>query len=346
MTTECAAASGDLPETIDEIASTTGFSGVVRVDRGEQTEFAAAYGLADRAHGIPNTLQTRFAIASGTKGLTALVVMSLIEGGRLALDTPARDLLGDDLRLIPDDVTIEHLLAHRSGIGDYLDEDELTGITDYVMPVPVHRLASTADYLVVLDGHESAFPAGSAFSYNNSGYVVLALLAERATGASFADLVRDLVTTPAGMSATAFLRSDELPGEAARGYLSATGLRTNVLHLPVLGSGDGGVYSTAADVSAFWRALFAGRIVAPATVAEMIRPRSDWPQEQRRYGLGFHLRERGDGVFLEGYDAGVSFAGVHAPTAGLTYTVIANWSDGAWPVIRAVRELLGDGSRG
>ena len=69
-----------------------------------------------------------------------------------------------------------------------------------------------------------------------------------------------------------------------------------MLHLPVLGSGDGGIYSTAADLSAFWEALFAGRIVSPDRVAEMVRPRSDWPEENRRYGLGFHLapdRRRG-----------------------------------------------------
>ena len=54
---------------------------------------------------------------------------------------------------------------------------------------------------------------------------------------------------PAGMADTAFLRSDELPGRAALGYLDDDGLRTNVLHLPVRGNGDGGVYTTAADVA-------------------------------------------------------------------------------------------------
>ena len=54
---------------------------------------------------------------------------------------------------------------------------------------------------------------------------------------------------------------------------------------PVLGNGDGGIYSTAADLSAFWTSLFAGRIVSPERVADMVRPRSDWPEEDRRYGL-------------------------------------------------------------
>ncbi len=77
----------------------------------------AAYGLADRGHEIPNTIDTQFAMASGTKGLTALAVVSLIEDGSLDLTTTACSVLAGDLPLIGDDVTIEHLLSHRSGIG-------------------------------------------------------------------------------------------------------------------------------------------------------------------------------------------------------------------------------------
>jgi CubicO group peptidase (beta-lactamase class C family) len=329
-----------LQDALDEAAERTGFSGAVRLDRSGGTELSAAYGFAGRAHGVPNTVETRFATASATKGLTALVVMSLVERGTLELTTPARSLLGDDLPLIDDDVTVEHLLAHRSGIGDYLDEDAV-GVNDYVLPVPVHRLTATEQYLPVLAGHETVFPAGTRFAYNNAGYVVLALLAERASGVDFPQLVRTLVCEPAGMVDTAFLRSDELPGDAARGYLEADGLRTNVLHLPVVGSGDGGIYSTVADLSAFWDSLFAGRIVPPDRVAEMVRPRSDWPEESRRYGLGLHLDATGDGVFLEGYDAGVSFVSRHRPSTSTTCTVISNWSDGAWPIVRLLDQRLG-----
>ena len=329
-----------LQDAVDAAADRTGFSGVVRLDRAGETELSAAYGFADRAHGIPNTVETLFATASGTKSLTALAVMSLVERGTLELGTTARSLLGNDLPLIADDVTVEQLLAHRSGIGDYLDEHSTT-ITDYVMPVPVHELATTEHFLPVLDGHEAAFPAGQRFAYNNGGYVVLALLAERASGIDFHRLVGTLVCEPAGMVDTAFLRSDELPGRAARGYLAVDGLRTNVLHLPVLGSGDGGAYSTSADLSAFWAALFAGRIVSPDRVAEMVRPHSDWPQESRRYGLGFHLHATGDGVWLEGYDAGVSFTSLHQPSTSITYTVISNWSKGAWPMVELLNDRLG-----
>jgi hypothetical protein len=141
---------------------------------------------------------------------------------------------------------------------------------------------------------------------------------------------------------SAFLRSDELPARAAVGYLEGDGsLRTNVLHLPVEGTGDGGLYSTVADVHALWPAFLGGRIVSPAWVAEMTRPRSDVPAESKRYGLGFWLHPTGDAVMLEGFDAGVSFRTVHDPVSRVTHTVIANSSYGAWPVTRRLDEVLG-----
>src|SRR5262245_34363883 len=261
-----------LLEAIDSLAEECGFTGVVSVDRGGVTDFAKAYGLADHPHRIPNTLDTRFALASGVKGLTALTVVSLIADGALGLSTTARSVLGSDLPLIGDDVTVEHLLAHRSGIGDYLDEEAGQEITDYALTVPVHELASTEQYLAVLDGHPSRFAPDERFSYCNGGYVVLALIAERVSGVPFHDLVRQRVCGPAGMRDTEFLRSDELPDRTAVGYLHASGPRTNVFHLPVRGNGDGGVYSTAGDLSAFWPALFAGKIVPAGRVAEMVRP--------------------------------------------------------------------------
>jgi hypothetical protein len=142
------------------------------------------------------------------------------------------------------------------------------------------------------------------------------------------------------MQGTAFLRSDELPGTAAVGYLAADGSRTNALHLPVRGSGDGGIYSNAQDISSLWRAMFAGRIVPMERVAEMVAPRSDAPAQSMRYGLGFWLHPSRDVVILEGYDAGVSFRTVHDPAEALTHTVMSNTTDGAWPIARHLAEVL------
>jgi CubicO group peptidase (beta-lactamase class C family) len=266
--------------------------------------------------------------------------VGLIEDGLLALDTPARSILGTDLPLIDDGVTVELLLAHRSGIGDYLDELAVEEITDYLMPISVHRLATTEDFLEVLDAHAMVFPPGERFAYNNGAYVVLALIAERACGTLFHDLVRQRVFVPAGILDTAYLRSDELPGDAALGYLHEDDLRTNVFHLPVRGAGDGGAYSTIADVATFWGSFFGGRIVPERWVVEMVRPRSVDERDGSRYGLGFWLHPTREIVMLEGSDAGVSFRTAHDPVSGATYTVISNTTDGAWPLVELLDERL------
>jgi CubicO group peptidase (beta-lactamase class C family) len=329
----------DLSALVDSVAAESRFSGAVRVDRGAEVVLDTAYGLANRAFEIPNRPDTQFGVASGLKGLTALVTMTLVDEGVLGLDTPVRAFLGDDLPLIADDVTVEHLLAHRSGIGDYIDEDAGGEVTEYVLLRPVHELVGPEDFVPVLDGYPTKFAAGTSFSYCNGGFVVLAIVSERASGIPYHELVIDRVCTPAGMTDSAFLRSDELPARAATGYLFVDSPRTNVLHLPVRGVGDGGIYTTTADMRAFWTALVAGAIVSRAWVAEMTRPRSD-ASERSQYGLGFWLRTGTSVVELEGYDAGVSFRSLHDPATDTTVTVIANWTDGAWTLAKALEERV------
>ncbi|CAN5682103.1 serine hydrolase domain-containing protein [soil metagenome] len=326
----------DLTSRVEEVASRTAFSGVVRVDEVDGTTFERVFGWADRRWQVPFQPDTRAAIASGTKGFTALATMAVIEAGDLDLDTTARSLLGRDLPLVDDAVTIEHLLAHRSGIGDYLDEDTIADSSDYVMSVPVQQLDDAESYLAVLDGHAQVSAPGDVFAYNNGGFVVLALCLERAAGEPYDQLVERLVCRPAALDDTTFVRSDALSGNIATGYLDATGLRTNVLHMPLVGVGDGGLYTTAADIRRFWAMLFSGGIVRPDTVEAMVHPRSRTASGNHRYGLGFWLAADGPVVQFEGADAGVSFRSTHDPTTSRTSTVIANTSDGAWPMARVL----------
>ncbi len=328
------------PAALDAAASRNSFSGVVAVDVGDQRVLERTYGLAHRALGIPVAADMQFAIASGGKMFTALAVMRLVETGELRLDQPVRGFLGGDLPLIDDAVTIEQLLTHTSGIGDYLDEDADWEVDDYVLPVPVHTLTTAEAFLPALDGHPQKAEPGAGFAYCNGGYMVLAIALERVAGSTYHDVVRRLVIEPAGLTATGFPRLDELPATAAVGYVYDEGDRANTLHLPVLGNGDGGAFTTASDLHRFWRSFFAGEIVSPVTVAEMIRPRYDVPEENARFGLGVWLHPTARAAFIEGYDAGASFRSTHLPDAATTASVLGNSSEGAWPLIGVVEEAV------
>ena len=119
-------------------------------------------------------------------------------------------------------------------------------------------------------------------------------------------------------------------------------MTTNVFHLPVRGSGDGGIYTTAADINAFWESLMAGRIVSPETVTEMTHPRGD-RKDGLRYGLGFWLGPD-DAVSIHGFDPGVGFVSVHDPSRHLTFSVLSNKTRGAWPSSQRILQI--DGSDG
>ena len=312
-----------------------GFCGVISIRRDDEVLGEWSIGLADRTAGVANTPETRYGLASGTKTFTAVTVLSLVADDLLALDTPARDLLGDDLPLIADDVTIDHLLTHTSGIGDYLDEevDALAPLT-----IPAQRLDSTPAYLPMLEGLPTKFSAGERFSYCNGGYVVLALLAERAAGVTFTQLVADRVFAPAGMTSSGFPRSDLLPPGTATGYKDDG--RTNVFELPVVGSGDGGAHSTVADLHRFWRALRTGRILPPEVVPLAIEPTTEDADDGMGYGRGVWLDD-GD-LVMAGGDHGVTAVSRHDPATGITVSGLANIEVRTFARTRAAMQEMRD----
>ena len=242
-------------------------------------------------------------------------------------------------------MTVEHLLAHRSGIGDYLDEDAVDDVSDYVMPVPVHELATTEQYLPVLDGHATVFPAGERFAYNNGGYVVLALLAERASGVAFHELVRTLVCEPAGMVDTAFLRSDELPGRAARGYLVRR--RPEDERAPPPGARQRRrrhLLDRRRPQRLLGRALRRTDRLAGAG-------RRDGATAQRLAGGVQALRprvpprtRRATASGSRGTTRACRSPACTSPSSSTTYTVISNWSRGAWPIVALLEERLRPGA--
>lgn len=333
------------------------FTGVVHVAAGGEPVFARAYGLADRAAGVPNTIDTRFGTASATKFVTALGIGALVDDGRLALSTGLVDVVSAPLPGVDPAVTIGALLSHTSGVYDYYDEDMIDDFDAFELPIPPATLLRPSDYLPMLTGPQK-FAPGTGFSYSNGGYVMLGLVIEELTG-SFHDHLDARVLRPAAMDRSGFFRFDRLPPGTATGYCDdGTGgadTSTNVATLPVIGGPDGGMFTTVGDVARLWRAFLSGEIVSPALVETFTTKVSDHGDgEGLGYGHGLWLRDRGDLppiLFVEGCDAGVSIrsslyrqpapAGT-AGTAGTVVTVVSNSTDGAWAVDRAVNGLVRD----
>ncbi len=326
----------NLIELIRQKTDEISFSGVVGFTSEGQLQ-QEAFGYRDRANKIKNTIETRFAIASGTKGFTALGIGTLINEGKLELDTTAYSILGTKIKNLRPEITIRQLLAHTSGIGDHYDAEEIKEINSFFLSIPVQSLISPLDYIPLLEEKEQKFPPGDRPSYSNAGYVILAIIIESLSAMSFHEFIEKHVFAKAEMKQSGFFRSDCLPRNTALGYLSKDDwLRTNVFNLPVIGSGDGGAYSTLADMSRFWKCLKSFQILPEKTLKPFLKPQNivddDW------YGYGFWLNPKANQIILEGYDAGVSFRSVTNNENDNGYTVISNTSSGVWPIVRLLNE--------
>jgi CubicO group peptidase (beta-lactamase class C family) len=321
----------DLHDLVAATAAAHGFSGAARVS----PDFAAAFGEADRAAGVANTVDTRFGIASGTKLVTALAAGSLIDEGRLALDDRVVDLVPG----VAPGVTIDHLLTHTSGVYDYLDEDVVANADDFTLPLAPDTLLGPRDYLPMLFAGPAKFAPGARFSYSNGGYVLLGIALEVASGRPFHALVEERVLRPCGMADSGFFRLDALPTRAAIGYVDRPdgSWRTNESTLPIVGGPDGGMFATVGDIERLWRGVFANRVLSPALTGTFLAKATRTGKPDSDYGRGMWIR--GDVHSIVGSDAGVSFRS-SARADGTIFTVVSNTSRGAWPMAKAIDEWI------
>ena len=330
---------------VEAAARNTSFSGVIEVRDHDVVRFARAYGLADRERGIPNTLDTRFGIASGTKFLTALAIGRLIGDGTLELGTRLADILDLDFPDYAPDINIQHLLAHTSGIPDYYDEEKVDNFDTFALPVAFDRLRGPRDYLPILPREPMKFAPGTAFSYSNGGYILLGVVVEELSGMGYQTFVTRTILEPLGMSRSGFFAMDRLPEGTAIGYVEQPdgGWRTNLGILPIVGASDGGAFTTLDDVNTLWSAFQSGRILPPSLAETFAAPHvRTLPDGSKWYGHGLWMREREPGAYehwVEGCDAGVSFQSIASRTTGRRITVFSNTTDGAWPILRMLTDV-------
>ncbi|WP_407342147.1 serine hydrolase domain-containing protein [Pengzhenrongella phosphoraccumulans] len=331
-----------------------GFPGVVLVTEGARTLYEGAFGLASRAWGVPNGIDTRFDTASITKLFTAAAVLQMIDARLLEFDTPVVAYLGLTETTISSRVTVRHLLTHTSGIGDDADEEAGEQYEDLWRDKPNYSVIDTADFLPQFATKPANFAPGAGCRYNNVGYVLLGLCVERASGSSYRDYVRSRVFAPAGMDRSDFFRMDDVAPEVAEGADpvrdpdgNITAWRRNIYSYPPIGSPDGGAHVTAHDLDKFLRAARTGRLFSPALTQQFLKPHvlhSTTEDAIRRIGLGleFVSDSNDDLMYIqkEGMNPGTSALLRYYPGANLTIVLLSNTSDGVWALGRAMHAMI------
>lgn len=332
---------------LDASIDTHAFSGVVSIRLHDQPLYERAAGYADRSNRIVNTRDTRFGIASGTKFLTALAIGQLIAARKLSLSTKLQDCLVLDFpQQYSPEITIRHLLTHTSGIPDYYDEEKVADFDNFFVSRPWYELKGPKDYLTIFPNEPMKFPPGEGFSYSNGGYILLGVVIEEVTGLPYQHYVEQAIFQAIGMKRSGFFAFNQLPEQTALGYIEeAGGWRTNIYNLPIIGASDGGAYITAGDLATLWKAFWANEILPQELVELYATPyvKAATEGEGTYYGHGLWLNLVPDGqpeVYLIGSDAGVSFWSSVQRDSDLQVTVVSNTSNGAWPVLRDIRNTL------
>ncbi len=220
-----------------------GPGGVVAVVAGDSLAYAAPFGMADVATGRPNTIRTRFGLASCSKQFTAACIRLLVERGSLDLQEDVRSHVPD--LAIRQPVPIARLLTHSSGFPDYGELMILARGRDHLsdfLPTDIRELVRKQDSL--------CFTPGTDESYSNTNYLLLAEIVENVSGTGLEEFARENLFLPLGMATASFGAKPPFPGETATGYAARAEPEDPFLPAAVGPEipGAGGVYASVEDL--------------------------------------------------------------------------------------------------
>lgn len=291
----------------------------VLVKRGRQVLLCKAYGQANLELNMRMRADYVFRIGSVTKTFGAVVVLQLVDEGKLALDSTISTYLKDAPTSWAN-VTLAHLLSHTSGIPSYNSGPQ----GGYAVLRSKRR--SLDEVIASFKDLPLEFEPGSAFTYSNSGFLLLEKIIEVTTGRGFFENLATRITTPLGMTFTGGGDADALVPGLVTGY---TDSGHPTFPAPVdISFMAGGMVSTVGDLAKFTEALHEGRLLRPATYRRMTTRYRTTDGHETEYGLGLWIRKsQGHTLYGHGGDVVGFSAEVEADPMAHTLVVILQNED-------------------
>jgi len=239
---------------LSKLAVADVFSGVALVAKDDTPVFHMAYGLADRANRISNTVRTRFNIGSINKTFTKVAIAQLVQEGKLAYTDTLAKFFPDYPQAASRTATVQQLLSHTAGLADFFGPD--------FTAAPKDRFRSNADYFKFVSDRPPLFAPGARNQYCNGCYIALGAIVEKVSGMPYEQFVSQQIFARADMTSTGYPQIDAIEPNLAIGYTRRTPdgqLRSNVYMHGAAGSAAGGGYSTAMDLFSYVKAVKQGR---------------------------------------------------------------------------------------
>ncbi|MEU5915367.1 serine hydrolase domain-containing protein [Streptomyces sp. NPDC047141] len=259
-------------------------------------------GVRDRVSGAPMDINARFRVGSVSKTFSSVVLLQLVEEGRLELDAPVDRYLPG---LLPDDrITVRHLLTHRSGLADYTDamfNDTVPGFE-----AVRNRVFSYRELVDLSLREPRTTEPGVSYKYSNANFVVVGMLIEKLTGRPVSDAYQRRIFTPLKLTSTSYVHPDtRIAGLRVRGYLhpDAAGdpLVDSTEQTVSWAQSAGAVISSPADLNTFTSALMHGRLLSPAMLEAMTTVTPTDATNTRFYGLGLRRYDLSCGTRVYGH---------------------------------------------
>jgi CubicO group peptidase (beta-lactamase class C family) len=304
-----------------------------------------SYGYADLPNKMSNTYDTKFATASAGKVFVAVGILQLIEKGLLHFEDTIGDILDFDLKQIDGNITVEQLLNHTSGIPDYFDESVMDEYEELWTDFPNYKIRSNRDLLPLFIDKPMMYPRGSRFQYNNTGYVVLAIIIEIKTGMEFDKYLKKNIFEPCGMYNTDYYELDRLPAKCAVNYIynnddDLDDYRTNIFCVDAKGTGAGGAFTTVEDIRLFWECLMSHKLLSPTMTNNMLSEHASDEEEYYGYGIWLKKTESGYIPYFQGCDPGVSFISSYDVDKKLLIVLVSNHGDNVWRLLRKITDCI------
>ncbi|HJR06891.1 MAG TPA: serine hydrolase [Pyrinomonadaceae bacterium] len=239
------------------------FNGAVLVAENGKVIYKKGLGLANMEWNVANDVDTKFRLGSITKQFTSMLVLQLVEQGKIKLDGKLSDYLPDYRKDVGDKVTIHHLLTHTSGIPSY------TGLPRFIEDMSRDPYTVT-DFVKKYTSGDLEFEPGAKFKYNNSGYFLLGAIIEKVTGKPYEQVLKENILDPLGMRNTGYDHYDAILPKRAAGYQKTPTGYTNAPYLDMsIPYAAGSLYSTVEDLYLWDQALYTDKLI-PAKSKELM----------------------------------------------------------------------------
>ena len=318
---------------IAEEMSQRGIPGLsVAIGEGGELRFTAGYGLANVENDVEAGPDTVYRLASVSKPMTAVAALRLAQKGQLDLDLPAWSYCGA-FPPKPWPVTTRQLLCHQGGVRSYRPGEQQ----------PVRRYLSLSEGLALFKDDPLTFEPGTNVLYSTYAYSLLGCAVEGAAGRSFAEVLREEVFRPAGMTNTQPDDVRALIPHRASGYVRTESgeLLNSALADTSFKVPGGGLCGTAPDAARFGLALISGRLLGRPALQQMLTPQKTRAGRVTGFGLGITLT--GSGRKREAWHTGgqerVSTVLYTRPDAGIAIALLSNLEGVGTPLLQLARRI-------